>query len=382
MTAHFGTRPLRHVLPLLHGEGVGHPGLARSSAEWAVQRIKDFSFWRALLAVLRLQRGHVTTLIEEFHYPRLGPGPDVGAHAGSASRSAASRSGSTTARAAIRHEHDVVQRSPCESDGTTRRRAGRRGRSPASRSASWSSASTRRRPTTCVAAAQRLRYRSLCLVALDDRRRAAVPGQLDLPPRPGHARGPRAELRRLEPATWSSPGTTCLGVEYFCFEGDEIWEMSDERGASSWRPTSSRGSGWSTRRTSSTASKVRVPKAYPMYDADYREAVADPRLPGRLREPEDLRPQRAPPLQQPGPLDVDGDPRHAEPPRRRRTTTCGPSTPRPSTTRRARSWTSCSTSSSSAGPTSVHRRSASNGAPGSVERCLAALEPARSTAPR
>ena len=24
------------------------------------------------------------------------------------------------------------------------------------------------------------------------------------------------------------PGTTCLGVEYFCFEGDEIWEMRDD----------------------------------------------------------------------------------------------------------------------------------------------------------
>ena len=29
---------------------------------------------------------------------------------------------------------------------------------------------------------------------------------------------------------WCSPARTCLGVEYFCFEGDEIWEMSDERG--------------------------------------------------------------------------------------------------------------------------------------------------------
>ena len=24
------------------------------------------------------------------------------------------------------------------------------------------------------------------------------------------------------------PGTTCLGAEYFCFEGDEIWEMPDD----------------------------------------------------------------------------------------------------------------------------------------------------------
>ena len=34
----------------------------------------------------------------------------------------------------------------------------------------------------------------------------------------------------------SIPGTTCLGVEYFCFEGDEIWEMTDERGGRAGYP--------------------------------------------------------------------------------------------------------------------------------------------------
>ena len=29
-----------------------------------------------------------------------------------------------------------------------------------------------------------------------------------------------------------APGTTCLGVEYFCFEGDEIWELPDEQAIS------------------------------------------------------------------------------------------------------------------------------------------------------
>ena len=38
-------------------------------------------------------------------------------------------------------------------------------------------------------------------------------------------------------------GATCLGVEYFCFEGDEIWEMRDERGRRRWRPRSSRAIG-------------------------------------------------------------------------------------------------------------------------------------------
>jgi protoporphyrinogen oxidase len=37
-------------------------------------RIRDFSFKHALLSVLGLQRKQITTLIEKFRYPRLGPG--------------------------------------------------------------------------------------------------------------------------------------------------------------------------------------------------------------------------------------------------------------------------------------------------------------------
>ena len=56
----------------------GIPG-SEIQAEWAAQRIRNLSFWTALTSALRLKRAHVTSLIEEFHYPRLGPGPDVGA---------------------------------------------------------------------------------------------------------------------------------------------------------------------------------------------------------------------------------------------------------------------------------------------------------------
>ena len=35
------------------------------------------------------------------------------------------------------------------------------------------------------------------------------------------------------------PGTTCLGVEYFCFEGDDIWRMPNDEAvklaSTSWR---------------------------------------------------------------------------------------------------------------------------------------------------
>ena len=55
----------------------GIPG-SEIRALWAAQRIKNFSLFQAVLTILGLRRDHVTTLIEEFRYPRLGPGSDVG----------------------------------------------------------------------------------------------------------------------------------------------------------------------------------------------------------------------------------------------------------------------------------------------------------------
>ena len=43
-------------------------------AEWAAQRIRGLSLWRAARSALGAGGGEVRTLIEEFHYPRLGPG--------------------------------------------------------------------------------------------------------------------------------------------------------------------------------------------------------------------------------------------------------------------------------------------------------------------
>src|ERR1051326_1639157 len=43
-------------------------------AEWAAQRIKDLSLKSAILTMFFSQRNVIKTLIEEFEYPRLGPG--------------------------------------------------------------------------------------------------------------------------------------------------------------------------------------------------------------------------------------------------------------------------------------------------------------------
>ena len=69
------------------------------------------------------------------------------------------------------------------------------------------------------------------------------------------------------------PGTTCLGVEYFCFEGDDIWQMSDEQAVSLATQELAR-IGLIDPAKVTDGVKVLVPKAYPMYDAKYAERVA------------------------------------------------------------------------------------------------------------
>jgi protoporphyrinogen oxidase len=75
---------------------------------------------------------------------------------------------------------------------------------------------------------------------------------------------------------WSAgmvkPGSTCLGVEYFCFRGDEIWEMSDAQAVElATRELAAIGLIDPSKVVDGV--KVLVPKAYPMYDVNYESAV-------------------------------------------------------------------------------------------------------------
>jgi protoporphyrinogen oxidase len=68
-------------------------------------------------------------------------------------------------------------------------------------------------------------------------------------------------------------GTTCIGLEYFCFEGDDLWETDDD-------DLVEVAAAELTRLGLADGARVergyveRVPKAYPVYDADYAERLA------------------------------------------------------------------------------------------------------------
>ena len=68
------------------------------------------------------------------------------------------------------------------------------------------------------------------------------------------------------------PGATCVGMEYFCFAGDGLWNSpDDELIALAGKELAQLGLAPNANVIDGTV--VRMPKAYPIYDATYRESV-------------------------------------------------------------------------------------------------------------
>jgi protoporphyrinogen oxidase len=128
-------------------------------------------------------------------------------------------------------------------------------------------------PAEVVDAARGLRYRDFLSVAL------VVDGEDLFPDNWIYIHEPAVRVGRIQNfRSWSpwlvpDPDKACVGLEYFCFEGDDLWTMSDgalvelaSRELEQLRlaPRSKVERGFA----------IRVPKAYPIYDADYAERVA------------------------------------------------------------------------------------------------------------
>ena len=316
VTARFGRRLYNAFFREYTEKVWGIPG-SEIQSEWAAQRIRNLSFWTALTSAIGLQRTHVTSLIEEFHYPRLGPGQMWEAIAGRP------RAGRRPGRA--RDARDAAPSCGRARDLDRRRRgrtASARSRSTASsrasRCPSSSCRSTRCRRTTSSPRPERLRYRDLIVVGLVSSDPEPFPDNWIYLHDPGTRAG-RVQNFGAWSAGMTRPGFTCLGVEYFCFAGDELWDMPGQRARAARRPRARPhrpARPGARRRGHGDPGPARVP--------DVRRRL--PRRRRRLRrrstprEPRDGRPKRAPPVQQPGPLDVD---RGA---RRRSTCSTGPTT--------------------------------------------------------
>jgi protoporphyrinogen oxidase len=246
----------------------GVPGTEIRS-QWAAQRIQNFSLWKAILTIVGLRREHVTTMIDEFRYPRLGPGQMW--------ESFRHRVDASGVPVHLNQRCELIRHRQGHAESIVVRADGELIEHPVGGVISSMPLSELvfsldpAPPEDVLAAARRLRYRDFCLVALMTTEREPFPDNWiylqDKGTRAGRVQNFGAWSEGMVPE-----GMTCLGVEYFCFEGDEIWEMPESEAVTLASGELER-IGLLDSSLVVGGAKVRVPKAYPMYDSAYEEAL-------------------------------------------------------------------------------------------------------------
>jgi protoporphyrinogen oxidase len=242
------------------------------SADWAAQRIKGLSLSKAIINAFRGpgQEGgsSIKTLIDTFDYPRLGPGQMwERAAADLVARGGRIAMGRRVTRI-IREGNRVTGVETSDINGALSIVEG----DQFIVSMPLRETIMAFDPPLSLAAqlaAQGLSYRDFIAVALVVEGENPFPDNWIYIHEPGVKVGRVQNFRNWSEAMIGRAGTTCLGLEYFCFEGDGLWTMPDvdlvELGK---REISELGLCAIGRMTE--GSVVRVEKAYPVYDQGYQ----------------------------------------------------------------------------------------------------------------
>jgi protoporphyrinogen oxidase len=127
-------------------------------------------------------------------------------------------------------------------------------------------------PARVLEAAKSLHYRDFLTVALIIDHPDLFPDNWIYIHDPAVKVGRIQNFKNWSPHMVPDPTKTCLGLEYFCFEGDDLWSMSDaDLAALGAREVEALGLARAAAVEDSAV--VRMPKAYPVYDAPYTEAL-------------------------------------------------------------------------------------------------------------
>jgi UDP-galactopyranose mutase len=271
LVARFGWRLYRRFFETYTQKVWGVP-VKEMPADWAAQRVKSLSLSNAIVNALLPKRGQteITSLIEEFQYPKFGPGMMWEKCA----ELIEAKGGQVHLKAkvvGIKVENgkatgvDVLHR-----DGSTVFQ-------PASHvistmpMAQLVDAFQPALPEEILTAGHDLHYRDFLTVAL------VIPENLAFPDNWIYIHAQEVKVGRIQNfGSWSpylvKEGRTCLGLEFFVFEGDELWNARDE-------DLIEQGKRELEYLGLAKASDVemgyvfRMPKAYPYYDSHYQANV-------------------------------------------------------------------------------------------------------------
>ena len=252
------------------------------SADWAAQRIKGLSLGGAVIDGLKRSLGlnkrrndgmAVKTLLETFRYPRQGPGMMW-----DAARDKVLAGGNRVLMGTALHQISQDQ-------ATGRWRvAARRGDDMLTINAGHVISSAPMRelagrihplPATLPSALD-LNYRDFLTVALMIRSDDLFPDNWIYIHDPRVKVGRVQNFRSWSPEMVPDEALACVGLEYFCFEGDGLWSASDDD-LVALATNELATLGLADPATVAGGRVVRQEKAYPVYDDAYRTNVEEMR---------------------------------------------------------------------------------------------------------
>ena len=267
VVARFGHRLYRTFFKTYTEKVWGVPA-TELQADWAAQRIKNLSLSKAVWNALLPKRNQkdITSLIEEFQYPKYGPGM-MWEQCREKVQALGTKVLMNTAATKVRHAGGAAVAVVATSDDGTETEY------PCSAVISSMPITALLRamdppvPAEVKRAADDLHYRDFLTIAL------VVPQAAGFPDNWIYIHSPDVKVGRIQNfGEWSpylvKDGKTCLGLEYFVFEGDEYWTMADEALVELGKKELSL-LGLVDPSQVEAGYVVRMPKAYPYYDADY-----------------------------------------------------------------------------------------------------------------
>jgi protoporphyrinogen oxidase len=241
------------------------------SGEWAAQRIKDLDLKAAVLSMFVKPQNTIQTLIEEFHYPRQGPGmlwtmvkEDVEGKGGEVRLNTTvcgiNRIGNrivsiNTNRAGV---VETIEGSDFISSMAITDFVNKLNPPP---------------PPEVLEAARHLTYRDFLTVCLILNKEQLFYDNWIYIHDPEVKVGRIQNFKNWSPEMVPDPNTTSLGLEYFCNEGDELWNSSDAELIELGRKEIEK-IGLAKAADVVDGAVFRVEKSYPVYDSTYRTHLA------------------------------------------------------------------------------------------------------------
>jgi protoporphyrinogen oxidase len=235
-------------------------------ADWAAQRIKGLSLTTAIINAL-FGSNDTKTLIKEFDYPALGPGMMWEKFA----EAVENKDGKVyldTKVISLEREGNKIKSITAEQNGELVQYSADNFITSMPISALVARMKPQP-PEEVLHAARSLKYRDFLIVSL-------IVDSKDLfPDNWIYIHSPEVKVGRIQNfKNWSAAlvpdaSKSCLGMEYFCSVGDEIWEMSDAE-LVELATRELVGLGLATTADVEDGVVIRQPKAYPVYDGEYR----------------------------------------------------------------------------------------------------------------